>query len=657
MNNNVVTTTADQGQNGILSFSSDKNFAADATVKKWVMENVLPVIETCRYERQTLEEEWREIRRMVLLQHDNNRKYLGRSEAYIPAYAKARGTLISELSRALFPSEDYLDVRQRTDDKMEENQKAKQYIQYEFEKQMRLRTHIKEFLSQFVDFGLTVAKAWYERGTSYKQLRHAKKGMAILPERSAPSHLEGSRFSTRSVFYWYIWPTTVASVDEATIVFEDIDITLIDAKRLEANGIFVNVTEAMNAFSTVALHKSNVQQQQVDIIGNPSNPPDSSAPSSQLSLQMTAQECWLDMPIPDSEYAEDEVKGTPVPCKLTIVGDVIVEARRNPFFHQKKPYLVSRMRTFPGSFYPKGAGTMSRYLQYLVNDFTNQLNDNGTYGLNPVAFVNPNTMAGPIPPIRPGAVFPTTDPQHGVRFDRPPVEQLQYGKMLVDMYTGLLFDVAGAPPILQGTNAGKGARTATSSQILQKNASNPIQDVVEDMEGDVMVPLMHMVWSFGNQYRSTPIFDELGGDAIAIAPDDIIGDVTMKFLASSQAANQQQRAQQAMMLLQVIPPLVPLLQQNGKQVDPTTLIQRIYSDGFGFRNFDSFVKPMQPQMPGGMPGMPGQPPPGMGAPGENAGASAIPESEAAAPGEGEEFGNVRDNADIMAALSGMQGGV
>lgn len=404
------------------------------------------------------------------------------------------------------------------------------------------------------------------------------------------------------------------------------------------------------------MHDYNVMQQQIEIMGTASNPRTSPSPSGDLSRILTAQECWLDMPVPDSDYADDEEKGSPVPCKVTLIGGVVVEARRNPFWHQKKPYLVSRMKTFPGSFYPKGSGAMGRFLQYLVNDFTNQLNDNGTYAMNPVAMVNPNTLAGPLPSMAPGAVFQTTDPANGVKFDRPPVEQLQYGKLLVDMYMGMLFDVAGAPPILQGTNSGKGARTATSAQILQKNATNPIQDVVEDMENDVLIPAMHMSWSFGNQYRTEPLVDELNGEMMSISPEDLMGDVTMKFLASSQAANQQQRAQQAMMLLQTIGPLVPLLQQNGKIADPTILLKRIYTDGFGFRNFEEFIKQAPMQMgPPGAPGAPGQPPPGMGAPGENAGDSAIPEETESAQGEGEDSADVRDNADVLSALGGAQG--
>lgn len=652
MNNGVATTT---GTANKLPFNADKNFASDKEVVLWVQQNLLPVIEYARYDRQALEEEWREIRRMVLLQHDDNRKYIGRSEAYIPAYAKARDTVISQLARALFPSEDYLDVRMRNDGVLTEAKAAKDYIQLEFEKRAKVRFTIKEFLSQFIDYGITVAKVWYEKGDSYKAFRTAKRKGPDDPlsfER-APSNTEGSRFSTRSMFYWYIWPTTVASVDEATVCFEDIDISVIDAERLAGQGIYENIEQAKASDGREPLHDMNVMQQQQEVMNSPSNPRTSPSPGGPLSRILTATECWLDMPIPASEYAEDEKVGSYVPCKVTVIGGVVVEARRNPFFHQKKPYLVQRMRTFAGSFYPKGTGSMSRYLQYLINDFTNQLNDNGTYSLNPVAKVNPNTLAGPLPGLRPGAVLPTTDPQNGIIFDRPPVEQLQYGKMLADGYEGKLFDVAGAPPILQGTNSGKGARTATSSQILQKNASNPIQDTVEDTEVFVMVPLMEWVWSFGNQYRTTPITDELFGNVVTIQPDDLTGDAVLRFLASSQAANQQQRAQQAMMLLQILPPLIPLLQQSGQMADPTPLLKRIYTDGFGFRNFEEFIKSV-PQVV--QTGMPGAVPPGQPAPGENAGDSAIPEEGEAAPGEGEDFANVRDNADVLSMLGGMQQG-
>ena len=661
--NNAITTTIGGEQS--LSFLSPRNFADDQSVRLWVEQNLLPVIAEARSDRRTLEEEWREIRRMVLMEHDGNQKYIGRSNAYIPAYAKARDTLVSSMSRALFPSDDYLDVRLRTEKGMEESKVAKDYIQYEFEKQARVRSNIKEFIGQFVDYGLSVAKAWYEPGNSYRQLRAVRGPKTgdiagdLLVERKTPLSTAGARFSTRNVFYWYVWPTTVTTVDEASLVFEDIDVTLQDAKRLDASGVWKNIREANEAFGTDSDHEFNLNQQQTEMMGVPSNPKQGGATSSELSRTLTAVECWLDMPVPDADYSDDEERGSPVPCKVTVIGGVIVEARRNPFWHQKKPYLVNRMRTAPGSFYPKGAGAMGRFLQYLVNDFSNQLNDNGTYALNPIAIVNPNVLAGPLPPIKPGVTIKTHDPANAVRFERPPVEQLQHGLMLVNTYLSALQDMVGAPPILQGLNAGKGARTATSAQILQRNASNPIQDVVEDMENDVLVPFMHMIWSFGNQYRTSPLVDELNGSVISVSPDDLMGDAVMKFLASSQAVNQQQRAQQAMTLLQILPPLMPLLQMQGKTVDPTPLLQRIYSDGFGFRNFETVIKdaPMQPPgMPGvGGPaaGAPGAPP-GMG--GGNAGDSAIPESNESVAGEGEDFANVRDEADGLAAMLGSLGG-
>src|SRR6202012_4223415 len=95
---------------------------------------------------------------------------------------------------------------------------------------------------------------------------------------------------------------------------------------------------------------------------------------------------------------------------------------RNPFWHQRPPYLYARMNVEPGFFYGYGFGRVVRGLQYLTNDFANQTNDVGIIGLNPYTLVNTSMLAGPLRPLKPGAAIETTNVNEAVKWDRPPVE-------------------------------------------------------------------------------------------------------------------------------------------------------------------------------------------------------------------------------------------
>jgi hypothetical protein len=106
-------------------------------------------------------------------------------------------------------------------------------------------------------------------------------------------------------------------------------------------------------------------------------------------------------------------------------------------------------------------------------------------------------------------------------------------------------------------------------------------------------------------------------------------------------------------------PVAQELQRNGYNFDPAPLLRRIFTDGLGFRGFEQVVKKMDPgqmaAMGGGMGGPPGAAPQGPPAPtGIDRVRSALEQvtgqenAPDMVPGEGEEFMQVRANADEIA---------
>lgn len=631
------------------------NYATNEDVKKQVDAFVNPVMEWTRTNRVALEEEWRSILRMELMLHDKGRKYFGRSDAYIPLYAKALQTTTSALSRALFPSDDYMDVAAMRDEDAERAKSVKAYLKWEFEKVAGVRRNIKPFLRQLSNFGNSVIKYWYHKRCVYEGRNKRRKlvnGKEITVPGFTAMNYDGLRISPRNMLYWYIYPTTAESMDDATVVFEDMDVPRAVVQEKVRSGEWLS--DALNA-SIPPNHQINQYDLHTNAFGlvPPSTP---ILGGNSLGDVLVLTELYTYLKLPNDAYVDGEEKGCPVPVKLVMAGYTCVSCIRNPFFHQKPPYLFSRTNVTPGMVYGYWSGRLCRSPQYLVNDFANQTNDVGVMGMNPIVIYNPGTQRGPIS-IFPGAKWANTDTRDGIRFDRPPVELSQYGMQFMSQYSGMMQDFAGAPPILQGTNTGKAAKTATGAQILQRNAQQPLQDVVEDIELEAMVPLLYGTWLNAQQYREAKVMARVAGESIEVSPEDLAIDCDLTWSASSQAVQQAQRAQSAIQLLQAVMPFAQYINQIGYTIDPVPLIKKVATDGFGFRGMDKFITGSIKVGQGGVPGqpLPNTPPGGMSPEQQDNIRSALEQigvHDDMVPGEGEDFASVRDNADSIAGMAG-----
>ncbi|HEX2617366.1 MAG TPA: hypothetical protein VHL57_07470 [Flavobacteriales bacterium] len=646
------------------------NYAEDAKTKEWIQSHLLPVLTWTRTQRAGLEDEWVKIRNMVMLEHDEGQRYAGRSQVYLPSYSQARKTLVSQLTRGLFPSDDYMGVD--ADCTEAEKVAAIKLMKDQIERSARLRRGIKPFLRQKVDYGISVAKVWYKG--KEENLKRVKRGPDLQslfyePDERLDYRCEGVKFEPRNVFFWYVYPTTASSLDEAQVMFEDILVPLQFIKDKLTRGQFLGGEDA-KAAPTPANYNYNLQRllaSQGDMTTTPDSNP---VGGSDLAALRVLTEVWCSMPLPSGAYTKDEESGSFVPCKVVMAGTVPVEVRRNPFWDQTPPYLMERSEWEVQSFYTRGEGHKARGLQYLVNDFSNQLNDNGAYGLNPIWLMNPSLFTGPITPVHPGVMWQGTDVDGMAKAITPPVEQLQYGLQLALHYAQWMDRSIGAPPILQGMGTGKG-RTATGDQILQRNAMNPLQDEVEDLESDVAVPFMYKGWALIRQYMAMSKIRALSGAPLEINKRTPEIEFMFKWLASSQNANQQMRAQQIMQMLQLVlnPQMLRLIQMQQRGFNPIPWLRRLAGDGFGLRGFEESFPQMaaQPmQVPGQppQPGMPGMQPGGVPPPGQEGGdrvrsaaeqnpfGDGAPTSASPVPGEGDDFMAVRQQADQLAGQFG-----
>lgn len=638
------------------SILSAKNWADDAEVRDWARMHLAEQVRWTRNQRMTLEQEWHRIRQMTLMQHNDEQRYFGRSNKYLPVHAKNRQTLVSALSRALFPSDEYIDVAVRSTGMDAESlaKPVKTYLQWEFDIVARIRSRMKTFLGQLVDYGSSPMKVLYKKQLVKSEgklnLVQALMGGGYDAEQKFDRcYYEGLRVNTCDLFNWYVFPNTINTLDEAVLVFEDLDVTraYIEEMGRKKRWAMEDVERVLN--NAIQPDKQRKDQELLEAIG------DLEESRNQLTGPVaeifTLTECWTFAHLPPAAYLPHEDPADVVPVKVVLDGGGdVVEVIRNPYFHQRPPYVCARSNIMPGVFYGYGSGKTVEPFQLLANDFANQTNDVGQYGLNPVTVINPALMMGKPPPLAPGATFYANDVQAALNFQRPDVEQLQYGFQFLQMYTSMGSEYGGAPPVMQGQ---RGAKTATSTQILQKNAQNPIQDLVEDIENDVMTPMLQMAFKNAQQFRDKTVMAAVAGKSIEVTKAQLAIDAELRWMASSQAANNQLRAQQASQFIPMVANLYQLLTMQGHQVNFVPLLRHVYIDGLGFRDFNQFIPtadqpPVPPMMQAQM--AQGGMPPGEAQDGGDV-RSANPGMEMQ-QGEGEDFMDVRATADEMAAQMG-----
>ncbi len=648
------------------------NFAEDvAIVLPQITEGVIPLINDLRSRRRPLEQEWQAIRRMDLMVRDDGARYDGRTKAYLPVWARTNNTLISTITKGLFPSDDYMDVYDRGTGDSEVARALKAYMQYEFENVAQVPRYMKPCIRQYNNYGPGVQKIWYKK--DLKRLGRMKMGQdaTLMPEFSPESPDEGLCVSTRDLFNVWVFPETAESPRDILFVMEDVQVARNYIEHMGRTKRWANVEAALTAPDTWAYNRQQLLSDAASMADT------QYFKGNSIGELLTLTECWCWLKLPPAAYLPDEDKELPVHCRVVMAGNTPVQVIRNPYFHQCAPYLFGRQMVQPGYFYGQGSGRLVRGLQYLANDFANQMNDVGIYSLNPILKINPGYIIGPPPSLRPGVVFKMTDIEKGMSFDRPPLGMFQEGQLMMSMYLGMVQDFGGAPPGTgSGIAPGKGAKTATGAQILQRNALSPLQDQIEDLERDMMIPMMRGAWRNAMQFRDGNVVLKVMGQPMMVTPKDIAIDAEFRWTASSQASSQQQRSQQAMQFLQGILPFIPVLNQQGYVVNPEPVLKRIFNDGLGFRGWDEVIKmAAQPAMAGAQPPSAGgmQMPPGGGMPSQGSPANAqqadlmrsaldqvngqAPGTQHdMAPGEGTDIHDVRSTADEISAAEGARAG-
>lgn len=567
------------------------NYAEREFLRERVKKELIPTCAAIRDRRQPLEDAWASYHKTWTMEHEEQ-GYTGRSNIYLPAANKVVETIVSQLVAAAFPGDEFFSVEAEKSawQKMAGDVRA---LEMQRVRSAKMRANAEAFYRQLVIKGNSPAHVHWVSKKKGGKLRKKSfdSAMDLLtqgPEKHEYTLFEGPMFSPIPAEDFYMWPENVTSPDDCSIAFRCASTTR--AELLYAAKKFNRyLLEEVESLSESDRDDRKMQNDQARMLSQ-------GYLSGETELgeigRVDVVHCFLEMDVDAQTYTE-EAEPICVCVTFTWSGHVLRIVEADTICPGRPhPFVLGRMGTIVGRL--NGSGVIERVhpLQILLNDQMNQAMDCATYALNPIVLSNPDAVIGVLPDIEPGAQWLVHDVNQAVKFDRPPTDLIQAGSMLLTQTMSWMQDFAGAPPVLQGgATPGRAFKTATGIGTAQQNATLPLQQMVRLTETDVWEPTLQMFWRLDQRYATDEVLLEAGGTTLSdpryFKPGDIYGDFKFRWLASTQAANQQVVAQQIQSIIQLLanPGIAQSLAQGPtpKRVDLAPLIDR-YIRAMGLRD-------------------------------------------------------------------------
>jgi hypothetical protein len=588
------------------------NLALDPEIAYRAKTELCPLLPRVRDDRNLLRSRWLRFYRIWSVTHDVQ-GYRGRTNTYFPVGRRWIEQWVTRLKRDLFPDADWFACKALRED-FEARVPAKVALQkYWMRRHMRLRRHAMPWLRQLVMLGTSpVRNVW-------RCVEHEQTALRdVLGDDGAPSGrtietLEkvadflGPTFEPVDLFAFYVWPTTASGVDTASLVFEDRCVSRAHLRALadkpldpanESRGTVYENTDLLfglydRTFEARDAGKWDALSQRLADKGFTS-PLDMSLPAALRPLDIT--ECtWL------ADLEGDEVK----PYLVTIGADTIpLRIQARPYWHGGGPWLAGRFVEVTEEFYGRGLPEMFDFLQYFVNDLGNQAGDAFVWSTNPIAVVDVGAVQDPTSlRMAPGAKWLCAP--GGVQFTTPPQGAAQAGFDAVQGFMGLADSlVTPTPSRPVGTQPGPGDTSAAGFAAQLADSAVDLRAIVENLEDDVMVPLLERSDILSQQCLDRDIILKVAGsDGLELVEHpitvaDLVGEYEWEWLGTTAALNQQVRAQQ---MVQGIALLAQLpedqLAAQNVTVDWAHVVRTYWAVGLGLPDADRVLKDGGPTPP------------------------------------------------------------
>lgn len=570
------------------------NLASDNDFREKVENELWGLLQPIRDNRVGKEEAWKRYYKIFNCQFDNF-SYQGMSKIYIAALRNASETFVSAIVRDLFPNGQWFKVKSNPhviEDLRAEMLQA--LFEFFYTKNMTLKSDSLPYIRQLVMYGTSPGKlTWKDIDREIMAAVLAQKSSGENYRKIIKKTVKafyGPYFRPVDLFNFFAWPETANNIDEAEIVFEDMEMTLAHVMALtrtpinESNPDLGMVYHAdpgdMDFFGQASRdqQKYNARKERLRDKGITKDPSDRWNKLAADRRNLT------------EIYWQRDLDGTGVKSWLiTMINDSrAVRIQENPFNDKEPPYLVPRFLRVIGEFYGRSMYESSDRLQYMFNDLTNQTLDSVRYRLNPVTIIDPVKVRFAQSIKRhPGARF-LMDPSGFM--ESAPVDVAATGFGAMNTIYGMIHDTSGAGAAMQGIPAarGRGRQQNTAAGMAQglQQSSMPLENIVEDLEEQFTKRLLRKTYNLTTQYMDEPILCRiLGRDGALLSKPvdvvDVIGDYEYDWMGVVTARNRLITGQQMLNFLNIARSFPPEVMQD---LNWEYIIKKTWTDTFGMRD-------------------------------------------------------------------------
>lgn len=350
----------------------------------------------------------------------------------------------------------------RTKSETEASAEAASGVLYRFLEKTNIRRKLTEMIESALITGLGVMKVYWDREANGLGLGAVDPYNVLLDPHSR-------------------------SFAEAAYVIETKMEDLQTLRALEAEGVYFNVDQVMESLHS---EKRSEALRRKGVLST-TNP---------YRKRVEVCEFWGDIVDEDGVLLDRNVV-------VTIANEeVLLRYVRNPFTHQKRPYIMFSPLSVPFRFPGMGLAEAILGIQDAINQIVSAQLDNLKYQLMPIFALNPNAIDNmdelSYNGLKPGTVVLTRDPGAFVKIAMGDDMQAAFTEM--DLLQDASRRSTGISNLLEGSLS---KRFMTASEVLLKNreASLHFRSIAKDLASLVLQPLKELAYSLIVQFGPSSI--------------------------------------------------------------------------------------------------------------------------------------------------------
>ncbi len=170
-----------------------------------------------------------------------------------------------------------------------------------------------------------------------------------------------------------------------------------------------------------------------------------------------------------------------------------------------------------------------------------------------------------------------------------------------DIYDNTIQKISGVADIFFGHSTKQTRISATEATFMTEMGAGMMEEIVAGQVQDGFIPLMQKVRDYIQAFNTQPLTVMVGGELVTITTDMLVGDYELIPTIGEQMFTKTAEMQKAMLLLQTTVGLREHLAMEGKQVNVSKILERIYENA-GWKDFGAIVTSQQEggqaQLPG-----------------------------------------------------------